>query len=121
MKFYFRSLQISAVWSLLLLFNQGCSSFLHNYPQKRTQSTAWLKDVNDSDGSTNGTTTNTSENKAMSFLKKIGKVGGAANKDFALAVGIDEGGGKSSASGSVRIEFDVSLFMHLIDSRVSFS
>lgn len=80
------------IWSLLLL-GQGCSSFLlHN---SYSQNTVWLKAVNDDSATT--------ENKAMSFLKKIGKVGGAANKDFALAVGIDEGGGKSSASGSVRM------------------
>lgn len=30
-------------------------------------------------------------NKAMKFLKKIGRVGGAANKDFRYAIGIDEG------------------------------
>jgi hypothetical protein len=36
------------------------------------------------------------ENKAMSFLKKIGKVGGAANRDFRFAIGVDEGSaGKS--------------------------
>ncbi len=37
------------------------------------------------------------ENKAMSFLRKIGKVGGAANKSFINAIGVDEGSvGKSS-------------------------
>lgn len=97
------SLRISVVWSLLLLLCQGCSSFLHN---SHSQNTALLlKAVNDSDGSA----TSSTENKAMSFLKKIGKVGGAANKDFALAVGIDEGGGKSSPSGSVRIVISVLL------------
>lgn len=37
------------------------------------------------------------DNKAMSFLRKIGKVGGAANKSFINAIGVDEGSvGKSS-------------------------
>jgi Complex I intermediate-associated protein 30 (CIA30) len=31
------------------------------------------------------------ENKSMAFLRKIGRVGGAANKDFVNAVGSDEG------------------------------
>ena len=31
------------------------------------------------------------DNKAMAFLRKIGKVGGAANQDFTNAVGVDEG------------------------------
>lgn len=41
----------------------------------------------------------TGDNKAMSFLRKIGRVGGAANMDFANAMGLDEspsGGTKSS-------------------------
>lgn len=39
------------------------------------------------------------DNKAMDFLRKVGRVGGAANMDFANAMGIDEspsGGSKSS-------------------------
>lgn len=39
------------------------------------------------------------DNKAMSFLRKMGRVGGAANMDFANAMGLDEspsGGTKSS-------------------------
>mmetsp|Transcript_3340 Transcript_3340/g.4947 ORF Transcript_3340/g.4947 Transcript_3340/m.4947 type:complete len:241 (+) Transcript_3340:197-919(+) len=36
------------------------------------------------------------ENKAMIFLRKIGKVGGASNKNFINAIGVDEGSvGKS--------------------------
>jgi hypothetical protein len=36
------------------------------------------------------------ENKAMAFLKKIGKVGGSASRDFRFAIGVDEGAsGKS--------------------------
>lgn len=81
----------SLTWALLC---QGTSSFLLNSPKI----THVFMSVNNNNESTSGT-----DNKAMSFLKKIGKIGGAANKDFALAVGIDEGGGKSSASGSVRV------------------
>jgi hypothetical protein len=39
------------------------------------------------------------DNKAMAFLRKVGRVGGAANMDFATAMGLDEspsGGSKSS-------------------------
>ena len=39
------------------------------------------------------------DNKAMDFLRKVGRVGGAANMDFANAMGLDEspsGGTKSS-------------------------
>lgn len=39
------------------------------------------------------------DNKAMSFLRKMGRVGGSANMDFANAMGLDEspsGGTKSS-------------------------
>jgi len=40
------------------------------------------------------------DNKAMKFLKKIGKVGGAANRDFRYAIGPDEGSsGKTSGEG----------------------
>ena len=39
----------------------------------------------------------------MAFLKKIGKVGGAANKDYRFALGVDEGpSGKSAAGSAVR-------------------
>lgn len=31
------------------------------------------------------------DNKAMAFLKKMGKVGGSANRDYRFAMGIDEG------------------------------
>lgn len=41
------------------------------------------------------------DNKAMQFLKKMGKVGGAANRDFRYAIGVDEGpAGKSSGGRS---------------------
>jgi hypothetical protein len=44
-----------------------------------------------------------SDNKAMSFLKKIGKVGGESNRDFTVALGVDEGPtGKSLGSKSLR-------------------
>ncbi len=90
--------------SMIILFQcQDCSSFQHS-AQKNFQRIAF-RSVSDDKTSTE---TTTSDNKAMAFLKKIGKVGGAANKDFALAVGIDEGGGKSSESGSVRAKVDAS-------------
>ena len=36
----------------------------------------------------------------MAFLKKIGKVGGAANKDYRFAMGVDEGPVGKATSGS---------------------
>lgn len=43
------------------------------------------------------------DNKSMSFLKKIGRVGGAANKSFVNAIGSDEGsaGRAPPATGSI--------------------
>lgn len=41
----------------------------------------------------------TGDNKAMAFLRKKGRIGGAANMDFANAIGLDEspsGGSKSA-------------------------
>ncbi len=49
--------------------------------------------------STTTTTTKKDDNKAMSFLRRMGRVGGAANMDFATAMGLDESpsGGTKSA------------------------
>lgn len=45
----------------------------------------------------------TGDNKAMAFLRKIGKVGGAANKDFVNAMGVDEGPvGKNTAEEGMK-------------------
>lgn len=47
----------------------------------------------------NESTSKKGDNKAMAFLRKVGRVGGAANMDFANAMGLDEspsGGTKSS-------------------------
>ena len=45
---------------------------------------------------TNVPNSKSNENKSMTFLRKIGKVGGASNKNFINAVGVDEGSvGKS--------------------------
>lgn len=63
------------------------------------------------------------DNKAMAFLRKRGKVGGAANKDFANAVGSDEGSGmaapKSTASTAspqkAKLAFKDSITSGVID------
>jgi len=52
-----------------------------------------------SDDDENESTSKKGDNKAMAFLRKVGRVGGAANMDFANAMGLDEspsGGTKSS-------------------------
>ena len=41
------------------------------------------------------------DNKAMQFLKQIGKVGGTANRDFRYAMGVDEGPAGKSAGGGL--------------------
>lgn len=46
------------------------------------------------------------DNKAMSFLKKIGRVGGAANKSFVNAVGSDEGSTGRQPAAARKIEGD---------------
>jgi hypothetical protein len=49
---------------------------------------------------TETSTSSMEENKAMSFLRKVGKVGGVANVDFTNAMGVDEGpAGKMSGPG----------------------
>uniref|UniRef100_A0A7S0UNR5 NADH:ubiquinone oxidoreductase intermediate-associated protein 30 domain-containing protein n=1 Tax=Pseudo-nitzschia delicatissima TaxID=44447 RepID=A0A7S0UNR5_9STRA len=49
------------------------------------------------------------DNKAMSFLKKIGKVGGT-KVDFTNAVGVDEGSGGAKCSSNVKqLDHDVAL------------
>lgn len=43
---------------------------------------------------------NEPDNKAMAFLKKMGKVGGSANRDLRFAIGVDEGpSGKTISDG----------------------
>ncbi|CAB9502663.1 complex i intermediate-associated protein 30 [Seminavis robusta] len=45
----------------------------------------------------------TGENEAMSFLRKIGKVGGVANVDFTNVMGVDEGpAGKTIGGGGTK-------------------
>jgi hypothetical protein len=43
------------------------------------------------------------ENKAMAFLKKIGKVGGSASRDFRFAIGVDEGASGKSLDQSATV------------------
>lgn len=48
------------------------------------------------------------------FLRKIGKVGGAANKDFANAMGVDEGpAGKAESSRRKVRDESAKLISHL--------
>jgi hypothetical protein len=67
--------------------------------------TAVHADLSDDDTTTTTTTTaaatNAKDNKAMAFLRKIGKVGGASKDEFLSATGSDEGpSDKTSAGGS---------------------
>ena len=56
-------------------------------------------DDNQNNGGTSAAKKKGGDNRAMAFLRKVGRVGGAANMDFADAMGLDEspsGGTKSS-------------------------
>lgn len=53
--------------------------------------------------------TNKKDNKAMAFLKKIGKVGGS-KVDFTNAIGVDEGsGGAKVSTKSGKVDHDIAL------------
>ena len=72
--------------------------------------TIWL---NASTGTNNNesrsSTTTKKDNKAMSFLKKIGKVGGT-QVDFTNAVGVDEGcGGAKVSSNAGKCDHDIAV------------
>jgi len=69
---------------------QLSSSSESEQQQQQQQSTA-----------TTGKTKKT-DNKAMAFLRKIGRVGGSANRDFTHAIGIDEGPAGKTVGGKGR-------------------
>eukprot|EP00581_Thalassiosira_minuscula_P008879 CAMPEP_0183712204 /NCGR_PEP_ID=MMETSP0737-20130205/7398_1 /TAXON_ID=385413 /ORGANISM="Thalassiosira miniscula, Strain CCMP1093" /LENGTH=300 /DNA_ID=CAMNT_0025940783 /DNA_START=27 /DNA_END=932 /DNA_ORIENTATION=+ len=76
--------------------SQNCIT--HKQHHRRTTATTPLR-ASDDDESNETTTKKSDDNKAMAFLRKVGRVGGAANMDFANAMGLDEspsGGTKSS-------------------------
>lgn len=69
-------------------------------PHPRYNYLSLLSSASSSQGSNSESDRSGKNNKAMSFLKKIGKVGGAANRDFRYAIGVDEGpSGKSAGNG----------------------
>jgi hypothetical protein len=92
---------------VVLTFSMASSFrvFVRNSPSLTSTATSftatserWFSARSDS-GLSENTTTSNRDNKSMAFLKKIGKVGGAANKDFRYAIGIDEGpAGKTHGS-----------------------
>jgi len=55
------------------------------------------------------------DNKAMAFLRKVGRVGGAANMDFADAMGLDE-----SPSGGTKESHHENGFRHVRKSKSSY-
>jgi hypothetical protein len=86
---------------LLLLLVQGSVAFTScsiaipsSYCRNRPASVVLLAENDDKKVSETTTTTfdgTGSDNKAMAFLRRIGKVGGTAQQDFTNAVGVDEG------------------------------
>jgi hypothetical protein len=73
-----------------------------------TEARAANDEVNSSSSSTT-TTNKNGDNKAMSFLKKIGKVG--TKVDFTHAIGVDEGSGGEKVSSSLdgKCEHDIAI------------
>jgi hypothetical protein len=89
MKFKSKSL---LVFCATLVGTKLCSAFLFAANHVHVQSTKASKDPSE--------TSSREENKAMSFLRKVGKVGGVANVDFTNAMGVDEGpAGKMAGEG----------------------
>ena len=56
----------------------------------------------------------TGDNKAMAFLRKKGRIGGAANMDFANAVGLDESPSGGSKSALHEDGFKVSVQVYMV-------
>jgi hypothetical protein len=63
-----------------------------------------MDDVGTTAASEQNTPDDKEDNKAMTFLRKIGKVGGVANKDYRFAMGVDEGpSGKAAGHGGMKV------------------
>jgi len=60
----------------------------------------------------------TGDNKAMQFLKKIGKVGGSANRDFRYAIGVDEGPAGKSSGGQSSLKKAKAAYKSCVDTGV---
>ena len=94
-----------------------CRSFL---PCGRvTQKIFFIGDTSDTrleaEPGADGSTTKKGDNKAMSFLRKVGRVGGAANMDFADAMGLDE-----SPSGGTKSSHHENGFQHVRKSKSAY-
>jgi hypothetical protein len=59
------------------------------------------------------------ENKAMAFLKKIGKVGGSASRDFRFAIGVDEGASGKSLDQSATVSIKAMAVLRTLSSERS--
>ena len=82
----------SFLWNAALAFQSA--SGIHD----RARSTIFRVGGSSDDNSANGGTTRKKDNKAMAFLRKIGRVGGP-KQDFKHVIGVDEGSvGKASGS-----------------------
>lgn len=83
--------QSKSLLPAVAILSSICTSIGFHLPHR--QRTPFALKATKEDGTKKG------DNKAMSFLRKMGRVGGAANMDFANAMGLDEspsGGTKSS-------------------------
>ena len=79
---------------------QVTEGFVVQHQVSRHATSQGCRMADDDATSTATKSTKDGDNKAMSFLRKIGKVGGANNQDFLNAMGVDEGpAGKSMGSG----------------------
>ena len=95
-------------------------------PDARYKCLPLFSSASSTEGSRNSESDRSGQNnKAMNFLKKIGKVGGAANRDFRYAIGVDEGpSGKSAGNGlnvsnviSVAVCVERTSFLHIRSCR----
>eukprot|EP00532_Pseudo-nitzschia_australis_P008630 CAMPEP_0168177294 /NCGR_PEP_ID=MMETSP0139_2-20121125/8359_1 /TAXON_ID=44445 /ORGANISM="Pseudo-nitzschia australis, Strain 10249 10 AB" /LENGTH=321 /DNA_ID=CAMNT_0008096299 /DNA_START=145 /DNA_END=1110 /DNA_ORIENTATION=- len=74
----------------------------------RTGST-WLNGSTETDKDESSATRTKKDNKAMSFLRKIGKIGGT-KVDFTNAIGVDEGsGGAKISSNAAKCDHDKAI------------
>lgn len=94
-------MRTSLLTILLLGYSAAFQHAASHLSRARKQSSLLQKKSADDEGSKK----KKGDNKAMAFLRSKGRIGGAANMDFASAMGLDEspsGGTQSKSSGGTR-------------------
>jgi hypothetical protein len=104
---------------LLLLSSAGISAFQSSsstLATQRCQTNAFQSSSPLQLSKDTTTSSSKGDNKAMAFLRKVGRVGGAANMDFANAMGIDE-----SPSGGTKSSHHEDGFKHVKKSKAAYT